>query len=113
MAGAEAAGLPFKKKSLHAPKRDPEGNRKRRREFVQVLGDIAPEKLIFLDENGVSTQMTRRYARARGGARIAEGTPPSSPRSGHHRPAATAHGRGCDGLVQTPICYSTDIGEML
>ena len=50
MAGAEADGLPFKKKSLHAQERDTEANRKRRQEFVQALGDIAPEKLIFLDE---------------------------------------------------------------
>jgi transposase len=75
VAGAEADGLPFKKKSLHAKERDTEANRKRRQEFVQALGGIAPEKLIFLDESGVSTQMTRRYARGRGGARIGEGTP--------------------------------------
>ena len=36
---------------------------------------IAPEKLIYLDESGVSTQMTRLYARGLGGARIHEGTP--------------------------------------
>src|ERR1019366_2006572 len=64
------SALPFKKKSLHAQERDTEANRKRRQEFVQALGGIAPEKLIFLDESGVSTQMTRRYARGRGGARI-------------------------------------------
>jgi transposase len=33
--------------------------------------------LIFLDESGVSTQMTRLYARCQGGARIHEGTPDS------------------------------------
>lgn len=75
MAGAEADGLPVKKKSLHAQERDTEANRKRRQEFVPTLCEIAPEKLIFLDESGVSTQMTRRYARAVGGARIGEGTP--------------------------------------
>jgi transposase len=75
VAGAEADGLPFKKKSLHAQERDTEANRKRREEFVQALCDIAPEKLIFLDESGVSTQMTRRYARGMGGARIAQGRP--------------------------------------
>jgi len=31
--------------------------------------------LIFLDESGVSTQMTRLYARCTGGARIHETTP--------------------------------------
>jgi transposase len=33
--------------------------------------------LIFLDESGVSTQMTRLYARCQGGARIQEDTPDS------------------------------------
>jgi len=33
--------------------------------------------LIFLDESGVTTSMTRLYARASGGGRICEGTPDS------------------------------------
>ena len=40
-----------------------------------MIGRIDLERLIFLDESGVSTQMTRRYARCQGGARIHEGTP--------------------------------------
>jgi transposase len=31
--------------------------------------------LIFLDESGITTEMTRRYGRARGGLRVQEGTP--------------------------------------
>jgi transposase len=34
-----------------------------------------PERLVFLDESGVSTQMTRRFGRARGGRRVHESTP--------------------------------------
>jgi len=34
--------------------------------------------LIYLDESGVTTQMTRSYARCLGGARIAEATPESN-----------------------------------
>jgi transposase len=40
-----------------------------------VIGRIDPDRLIFLDESGVSTQMTRLYARSTGGARIHETTP--------------------------------------
>jgi transposase len=40
-----------------------------------VIGRIDLERLIFLDESGVSTQMTRLYARCAGGARIHESTP--------------------------------------
>ena len=75
MAGGEADGLPAQKKSLHAQERDTEENRKRREEFVEVIGKIDLDRLIFLDESGVSTQMTRLYARSTGGARIHETTP--------------------------------------
>ena len=40
-----------------------------------MLGRIDLDRLIFLDESGVSTQMTRLYARCTGGARIHETTP--------------------------------------
>jgi transposase len=75
VAGGEADGLPAQKKSLHAQERDTEENRKRREEFVEVIGRIDLDRLIFLDESGVSTQMTRLYARSTGGARIHETTP--------------------------------------
>jgi transposase len=72
---AEADGPEAEKKSLHATERDTEENRRRREEFVQRLGTIPPEKLIFLDESGVTTRMTRLYGRALGGARVHEGAP--------------------------------------
>ena len=77
MASGAAFGLSAEKKSLHAQERDTEANRKRREEFVETLRSIPIDKLIFLDESGVSTQMTRLYARCQGGARIHEGTPDS------------------------------------
>ncbi len=52
------------KKSIHATERDTETNRLRREAFVAQLRQVAPEDLIYLDESGVSTQMTRVYARA-------------------------------------------------
>ena len=63
------------KKSLHAVERDTEANRIRRAEFHQRILEIDPKKLVFLDESGISTTMTRRFARCLGGARIHEGTP--------------------------------------
>jgi transposase len=39
------------------------------------LHGIDAERLVFLDESGVSTQMTRRYGRARRGVRVSESTP--------------------------------------
>ena len=40
-----------------------------------MIGKIDLDRLIFLDESGVSTQMTRLYARSTGGGRIHEATP--------------------------------------
>ena len=75
MAGLEADELPAQKKSLHATERDTEANLKRRTEFLETIHSIPPERLIYLDESGVTTQMTRLYARNRNGARIHEAVP--------------------------------------
>ena len=75
MAGSSGTGPAAEKKSLHATERDSEENRRRREVFLDRLRSIAPEQLIFLDESGVSTQMTRRYARAPRGVRVHETTP--------------------------------------
>ena len=42
---------------------------------LERIRSIAPEHLIFLDESGVTTSMTRLSARALGGRRIHEATP--------------------------------------
>jgi len=73
--GVEADGAEAENKSLYASERDQEENRRRREEFVEPLGTIPPEKVIFLDESGVTTRMTRLYARAPGGVRVHEGAP--------------------------------------
>ncbi len=75
MVRGKAAGFPAEKKSLHAAEHDREENLRRREAFLATLRSVPIEKLIFLDESGVSTQMTRRYARSQGGARIHEGVP--------------------------------------
>jgi len=68
-------GLRSEKKSLHATERDTEVNRQKRKAFLERLQHTAPERLIYLDESGVSTQMTRRSGRARQGQRVHESTP--------------------------------------
>jgi len=75
VAGGSGVGPASEKKSLHATERDTEENRRRREVFLDQLRSTAPEQLIFLDESGVSTQMTRRYARAPRGVRVHETTP--------------------------------------
>ena len=75
MAGVAADEFPAQKKSLHAQERDTEENRRRRTEFLETIRAIPLEHLIYLDESGVTTQMTRLYARSRDGARIHEAAP--------------------------------------
>jgi transposase len=72
---AEAAWPAAEKKSLHAIERDTEANRIRREQYLARIRETPAEKLIFLDESGVSTQMTRRFARGLKGARVQEGAP--------------------------------------
>jgi hypothetical protein len=44
------------------------------------VSKIDPARLVFLDESGVTTEMTRRYGRAVPGERVREATP-----AGHWR----------------------------
>ena len=75
MPAGQEAGISKKKKSLHATERDTEENREKRAEFVAELRTVALEQLVYLDESGVSTQMTRPYARCLGGQRIRDSVP--------------------------------------
>lgn len=55
--------------------RDAERHQKRRVEYLREIAAVAPERLIFLDESGVTTSLTRLYGRIPGGQRIQEATP--------------------------------------
>src|SRR6185437_11054017 len=63
------------KKTLHALERDSEANQRRRAEYLAELADVRPDQLVFSDESGVTTSLTRLYGRCVGGARIGEATP--------------------------------------
>jgi transposase len=101
------AWVPAKKKSLHATERDTEENRRRREGFVERLRTIAPERLIYLDESGVSTQMTRRYARAPGGQRVGESTP-----EGNWKILTILGAMSLDGMLATMTIEAATDGEI-
>ena len=107
MAGAAADGSAAEKKSLHAVERDREENRKRREEFLERLQTIPPEKLIFLDESGVTTQMTRAYARASGGRRVHEATP-----AGHWKILTILSALSLGGLLATMTIEQATDGDI-
>lgn len=59
-----------KKKTRHATERDTPRVRKQRQEFCQKMAAVAPEHLIFVDETGATTAMSRDYGRAAKGERV-------------------------------------------
>lgn len=68
---------------------------------------IEAERLIFLDESGVTTEMTRRYGRALGSARVAEGTP-----AGHWKMLTVLGAVGQSGWVATMTIQAATDGEV-
>src|SRR3954447_2509693 len=68
-------GLPRKKKVPRAAEHDSPEVRERRREFCAGLAGIDPRRLVFVDECGADTAMTRRYGRAPAGQRVSTDTP--------------------------------------
>jgi transposase len=96
LASVEEARPAPEKKSLHAVERETEANRERRQQFVARIQSISPERLIFLDESGVTTSMTRLYARGIGGGRIHEATP-----GGHLKIMTILGAMSLSGMVAT------------
>lgn len=94
LADAETSGSGSEKKSLHASECDTEENRKKREAFLQHIRAIAPERLIFLDESGVTVGMTRLYGRARRGVRAREATP-----QGHWQILTILGAMGARGMI--------------
>jgi transposase len=73
--GAARAGTAAQKKSLHAAEQDTPAGRARREKWWREIAEINSERLIFLDESGGTTDLTRRYGRAPRGQRVREGAP--------------------------------------
>jgi transposase len=46
-----------------------------RQRYRETMGSVAAEQLVFLDESGVTTSMTRLYGRAPKGKRVREAVP--------------------------------------
>ena len=78
------------KKSLHAAEQDTAKVRAQRERWQQETRQINPARLVFLDESGVTTEMTRRYGRAR----LHEGVP-----AGHWRTMTVLGAIGVSGWV--------------
>lgn len=68
---------------------------------------MAPERLIFLDESGVTTQMTRTWGRALKGERIGEATP-----QGHWKVLTTLGAMSVRGIEAAMTIEAATDGEI-
>lgn len=81
---------------MHASEQDTEAGRLRRQAWWQQISQIDPQQLVFLDESGVTTEMTRRYGRALRGERVREGAP-----AGHWHTLTLLGAISLEGVVAT------------
>ena len=73
----------------------------------EQITQIDPRRLVFVDESGVTTEMPRRYGRARHGERVREGAP-----AGHWRTLTLLGAITVDGLLATMTIESPTDGEV-
>jgi transposase len=59
-----------KKKVLHAQEQDSPEGQQPRRDFVEEVAGIDSQRLVFVDESGANTSMTRTHGRAPVGERV-------------------------------------------
>ena len=72
-------GYVYKKKSLHASEQSRAIFRKRGKTGVEHMQENDAEHLVFLDESGVNTNLTRHYARSKKNERAVDSTPINTP----------------------------------
>jgi transposase len=101
-------GLPRKKKIPRAAEQDRPDVQERRREFCAELAGVDPRRLVFVDESGANTAMTRTHGRAPVGQRVYTNTP------GHWESITLTCGLRLSG-VTAPLAFrgatNTDIFE--
>jgi transposase len=87
-----------KKKSLHAQERDTPRVRRKRRAFRRTMAALDPARLVFVDETGATTAMTRTYGRAPRGQRVRGSVP------GHWTSVTLIAGLRLSGVV-APLAF--------
>jgi transposase len=107
--------LPRKKTVLRASQRGDPKVQEKRRAFQAKVATIDPRRLVFVDESGVTTAMTRRYGRAPRGQRV-DGEVPGQWKSVTVISAMRLSGVGAslafEGATDTPA-FQTYVEEML
>lgn len=84
------------KKTAHASEQDRPDVLKRRQDWIGGQLDLAPERLVFIDETWASTNMSRRYGRCARGERLRMGVP-----HGHWKTKTFVAGLTARGVIAT------------
>jgi transposase len=95
-----------KQKVLHAQERDTPRVERRRRTFRRRLAEVSPKRLVFVDETGAHTAMTRTHGRAPIGQRV-EGAVP-----GHWESVTLVAGMRLAGVV-SPMAFTGAVNTPL
>jgi transposase len=101
-------GLPRKKKVPRAQEQGRPDVQEQRREFRERLAGVDPRRLVFVDECGANTSMTRTHGRAPVGERVYATTP------GHWEAITLTSGMRLSGVTATlafPGATNTDVFE--
>jgi transposase len=93
-------GLTRKKKTLRASEQKRPDVAAKRVAYRAEVGSIDPHRLVFLDETGVVTNLTRRYARAPRGQRALGSAP------GHWEHVTVLAALSLDGPIGEPMIVS-------
>lgn len=75
MSLAQGTRLDAQKKTGHASEQDRPDVLKQREAWFEEQPDLDPERLVFVDESGLTTNMARRYGRSPRGQRCRAGVP--------------------------------------
>jgi transposase len=86
-------GPDLQKKTLHASEQERPDVKEAREKWREEQPELEAGKLIFIDETGAATNMTRRYGRAQRGERCVAGVP-----FGHRKTATFIAALSTDGL---------------
>lgn len=105
IAASDAAAA--QKKSLHAAEQDTEEGRRKRQAWWEQISQVDPQQLVFLDESGVTTEMTRRYGRGLRGERVHDATP-----AGHWRTLTLLGAITCQGILASMTIESPTDGDV-
>src|SRR3954470_16485873 len=88
-------GLPRKKKIPRAQEQDRPDVQEQRREFCEGLAGVEPRRVVFVEECGANTAMTRTHGRAPVGERVYTDTP------GHWESITLISGMRLSGVTAT------------